>query len=252
MEYDRIFCFGCSWTNYRWPTWADIARYGSDVPVYNWGLRGIGNVGILHRMVEADLKHKFTDKDLIMVQWSTWTREDRFITEWTAGGSVFNHPLYGDDFVKKYWHWNNDVIKNATAIISANKMFNIGFQFTFYPFPKAPDFDKVSRDVNTDLLTLYQTHLPTILTFPEDLNTDFGKSCKDGHADIGAHLQFFNTHIKYQFGFDLKGKELGLMVLHDVLSNKLSRFQSHEQQWKIIKDEVVKFDKTIDGPTLGY
>ena len=140
MNFERVFCFGCSWTHYKWPTWADLCRYGTDKPVYNWGLRGIGNVGILHRMLEADLKHQFTDKDLILVQWSTWTREDRYIDKWQAGGAVFNNNFYDKDFVKKYWSWNNDIIKNSTAIISANRMFNISYQYTFHPFPTEPDF----------------------------------------------------------------------------------------------------------------
>lgn len=252
MKYDRVFCFGCSWTHYKWPTWADIARYSTDIPVYNWGLRGIGNVGILHRMVEADLKHQFTDRDLILVQWTTWTREDRFIKKWEAGGSVFNNGFYDKAFVKKYWHWNNDIIKNATAIISANKMFNIGFQFTFHPFPLTPDFNQVADGVNDDLLMLYQTNLPGIITFPQNLNTDFSGNCRDGHADVRAHLEFFNKNIKNQFEFELSNKELGLAILHDVLSNKLSKDQSYDTQWKIIKEEVHKFDNTIDGPTLGY
>jgi hypothetical protein len=203
-------------------------------------------------MVEADLKHKFTERDLILVQWSTWTREDRFITKWEAGGSVFNNNFYDKAFVKKYWHWNNDVVKNSTAIISANKMFKIGFQFTFHPFPLEPDFDQVADGVNDNLLTLYRSNLPSIPVFEQDFNTDFNGGCKDGHADIGAHLQFFNKHLRTQFGFDLKEHGMKLIILHDVLSAKLSKSQSHDQQWKIIKDEVVKFDKTIDGPTLGY
>ena len=58
MKYDRIFTFGCSWTRYVWPTWADIIKYTDQKPeVHNWGKPGIGNVGILYRMIECDLKN---------------------------------------------------------------------------------------------------------------------------------------------------------------------------------------------------
>lgn len=78
MNIDRIFTFGCSWTRHWWPTWSNVIRYSVNAPVFNWGLGRIGNVGIFHRLVECDLKNKFTDRDLILVQWSLWTREDRF------------------------------------------------------------------------------------------------------------------------------------------------------------------------------
>lgn len=251
MEFERVFCFGCSWTHYKWPTWADICKYGTDRPVYNWGLRGIGNVGILHRMIEADLQHKFTEKDLILVQWSTWTREDRFINKWEAGGSVFNNNFYDKTFVKKYWSWNNDIIKNATAIISANKIFKISYQFTFHPFPLEPDFGVVDDRTNSKILSLYRKNLPKIPIFPQDLNTDFNNTCIDGHADIGAHLAFFEQNIE-TLGFDISKKRMSLLVLHDVIAHQLNKQQTFDQQDKIIKSNVQQFDKTIDGPTLGF
>lgn len=251
MDFERVFCFGCSWTHYKWPTWADLCRYGTDKPVYNWGLRGIGNVGILHRMLEADLKHQFTDKDLILVQWTTWTREDRYINKWQAGGAVFNNDLYDKEFIKKYWSWNNDIIKNSTAIISANRMFNIAYQYTFHPFPTEPDFGFNDPLTKKEILALYRNSLPSIPIFPQSLNTDFEGNCLDGHADINAHLKFFDQNIK-PLGFDLKENYLRLAVLHDSIAQQLDKKQSHNYQWAVIKELVSKFDKTIDGPTLGF
>lgn len=251
MDFERVFCFGCSWTHYKWPTWADICRYSTDKPVYNWGLRGIGNVGIFHRLVEANLKHQFTDRDLILVQWTTWTREDRYFKNWEAGGAVFNNGFYDKKFVDKYWSWNNDIIKNATAIISANAMFKIGYQFTFYPFPVTPDFNYVDPNTNKTLLDFYRQNLPEVPVFPSNINTDFNNTCLDGHADVQAHLNFFKTNIA-PLGFDAQKEEMRLAVLHDTISQKLNTRQSHEQQWAIIKETVEKFDKTINGPTLGF
>ena len=79
MEYKRAFCFGCSFTNYEWPTWVDILRKDLDIQVQNWGLQGLGNVGILSKMIQCDIINKFTNEDLVIVLWSSWTREDRYI-----------------------------------------------------------------------------------------------------------------------------------------------------------------------------
>ena len=48
---NRIFTFRCSYTKWVWPTWADIIRLDTGLDVYNLGIRGLGNVGIMHRMV---------------------------------------------------------------------------------------------------------------------------------------------------------------------------------------------------------
>ena len=126
QSFSRIFCFGCSFTDFPWPTWATILQKDLDIPVYNWGLTGVGNRAIFSRMIQCDIKHKFTERDLIMVVWSSWTREDRYIAgSWTQGGNVLSHLYYDRNFITKYWDRENDIINNATSIISANKLFNI-------------------------------------------------------------------------------------------------------------------------------
>ena len=106
MDYKRVFCFGCSCTYYEWPTWADILRKDLDIPVQNWGIGGLGNVGIFCRMVQCNVINKFTDEDLIIVVWSSWTREDRYIDgKWHNMGNVHvqeKDSIYDNNFIKKY------------------------------------------------------------------------------------------------------------------------------------------------------
>lgn len=243
-DYDRVFCFGCSWTNYRWPSWADLCRYSTDKPVYNWGIPGIGNVGIYHRMVEASFRYGFTDRDLIMVQWSTWNREDRYFDKWEAHGCVFDAPIYNEPWALKYWSWNNDIIKNATAIISAQKFFNIGFQFTFHGFPIASDHRYDDPYYNPRIFEFYKKQLPVVPNFPREFNEDFENTCHDGHADIRAHLIFFSQYLK-PIGFNLTDKYAELENLNSTISKRLNRSQTDIEQWKIIEAEVDKFDKKI-------
>ncbi len=106
----RLFTFGCSFTQYGWPTWADIIAYDKDVEYYNYAIAGLGNVGIAHRILEADLKHKFQDGDEIFILWSSWSREDRVKdAAWIGRGSVltYNSHHYDKSFLKKYWDFDN-------------------------------------------------------------------------------------------------------------------------------------------------
>lgn len=74
----RLFTFGCSFTSYFWPTWADIL--GKEFDYYeNWGRRGAGNFYIGQSISEASIRRNFSSDDTIMVMWSNCLREDRYI-----------------------------------------------------------------------------------------------------------------------------------------------------------------------------
>jgi hypothetical protein len=58
-KYKRLFTFGCSFTRYLWPTWADILA--EDIPYYeNWGCGGAGNLYISNAIMEAHNRHTLT------------------------------------------------------------------------------------------------------------------------------------------------------------------------------------------------
>lgn len=203
MNYKRIFTFGCSFTNFHWPTWPYIIAKDLDIPLQNWGLCGLGNVGIVNRMIECDIKNKFNEDDLIIVLWSTWYREDRYLGSWTLSGNIFNdQQFYDKSFRKKYWTIENDIIKNSGAIISANKMFNINSQANITEMD-----DHIY--LKSPLYQFYSTHLPKTV-FPWDY-TDSNK-CKayegyltvDNHPDIAAHLNYVNDFVYKDINLKLK------------------------------------------------
>jgi hypothetical protein len=244
MKYNRVFTFGCSWTRYLWPMWADMFRYTDQAPlVYNWGKPGMGNVGIFYRMIECDLKNKFTDSDLIIVQWSSWTREDRYMDKWETYGNVFNSPFYDKAFTKKYWSWNNDVIKNSSCIIAANKMFNIDYQFNMTPFAKneyedpfGPELGKLNKSWHAT----YTNALPTIDTFPNHLNTYFNGITQDSHPDIKLGLLFFNEYIKDKFEFTLEKHESNILAVYDAISSRSDMPASRDGIQKLMINEMQK------------
>lgn len=62
----RFFAFGCSYTRYAFPTWADYI--GVTFPeYYNYGCGGASNTYIMNKLVEADNLLKFNKNDLVMV-----------------------------------------------------------------------------------------------------------------------------------------------------------------------------------------
>lgn len=72
---NRLFVFGCSFTSYIWPTWADMLSFEFDY-YENWGLAGAGNRAIAERVAECHAKNCFTEKDTVIVQWSSHIRSD--------------------------------------------------------------------------------------------------------------------------------------------------------------------------------
>ena len=45
----RLIVFGCSFTDYAWPTWADIIAYDLGCEYENWAQGGGGNQQIARR-----------------------------------------------------------------------------------------------------------------------------------------------------------------------------------------------------------
>ncbi len=103
-KYKRFFAFGCSFTGYFWPTWADVlSKEMPDATYYNMGICGAGNLLISARAVEANLKFNFNQDDLVMIMWSTFCREDRYYkNRWESPGNIFTQQTYSADFVKKF------------------------------------------------------------------------------------------------------------------------------------------------------
>jgi hypothetical protein len=105
----RLFVFGCSYTAYSWPTWADLLSCEYDV-YENWAMSGLGNRAIAERICECHAKNNFNENDTIIVQWSTHLRNDFFNQAgsledrspgWKTTGSVFNYV--NSDIYDKKW-----------------------------------------------------------------------------------------------------------------------------------------------------
>lgn len=113
----RLFTFGCSFTDYFWGTWPMIIAYDLDIPYWNYGRSGAGNQFIISMIVYADSVHKFNENDLIIVSWTSYCREDRYINDrWVIPGNIFWQDAYPDSFVKEMVDPLGCLIRDLTGI----------------------------------------------------------------------------------------------------------------------------------------
>jgi hypothetical protein len=103
-KYKRAFFFGCSFTHYYWPTWAELlSREITETHVY--AQVGAGNFYIYQALVEATVKYNIGPNDLVMVMLSNATREDRYTRRegWITPGNLFFQDRYNKDFLDKFF-----------------------------------------------------------------------------------------------------------------------------------------------------
>lgn len=118
-KYKRFFAFGCSVTNYKWLTWADIIGY--DIDLYeNWAEPGGGNSFIFNSIIEADTRYNFTKNDLIIISWSNKEREDRYVdNKWIHDTASSINQRYGKDWVNKFYFDSRSFLIRDLAYIKA-------------------------------------------------------------------------------------------------------------------------------------
>lgn len=159
-KYKRIFAFGCSFTKYRWPTWADLISMESPDAVFrNYGMEGIGNLGISTRIIEGSKRFKFNNEDLILIMWSTFCREDRWLEgRWFTQGNVY-FSEYPKEWIKKYVDPNGYLIRDHALIYSTNRYLeSLGVDSIVLkstPFAHT-EIDSIDKRISDELEILYK------------------------------------------------------------------------------------------------
>jgi hypothetical protein len=162
----RLFTFGCSFTQYHWPTWADIL--GSEFDHYeNWGLAGGGNHFIFNSLNECILKNKLSKDDTVIIMWSDTNREDRYVSnKWLVSGNIYHQTTYDDEFVKKFADLRGYLIRDLAFIHSAKKLlefYNIKHYFlSMVPIGFDLDNKMATTSENFDVINLYKEILDFI------------------------------------------------------------------------------------------
>jgi len=166
----RLFTFGCSFTNYHWPTWADIVSQDYDY-YENWGRGGAGNKFIYFSLVECHQRNCITTDDTVIIMWSSQAREDKFLNnEWYTPGTVYS-SAYTNDFISNFTDTTGYLLDTVTYIQSSNHLLDsIGCEKYFLsmlPMYISSDWfstltQKLNPDVSTKILKLYAPTLQQI------------------------------------------------------------------------------------------
>lgn len=113
----RLFTFGCSFTQYGWPTWADILGRQFD-HFENWGQSGAGNLFVACAVSECDVKNNLQANDTVVIMWSSTNREDRYHdNHWDTRGNVFsNSDLFGQSWIRKFADPRGYILRDLAMI----------------------------------------------------------------------------------------------------------------------------------------
>jgi len=150
----RLFTFGCSFTNYDWPTWADLLL--TQVPGQNWGQCGMGNKFIFESLIECNVTNKITKDDTVIIMWSSWHREDRYIQGWKGRGNVYNsEPFYDKQFIQKYWDDKGGILHSMNWMAAAIQLLEgIGCRYTMAFLQFNPIIGLPTELINTDIIDI--------------------------------------------------------------------------------------------------
>jgi hypothetical protein len=243
-KYKRFFTFGCSFTSYSWPTWADVLA--SEMPnaeFYNFGHCGGGNSMISNRIVEANCRYKFTDTDLVIPMWTTFCREDRYCHgHWMSTGNMFSQGEFDEEFVRKYCDPIGYLIRDLAIITITNTYLKSlpSDYFTLNSVPYNYQIIEVGLPHPT-LDNILEVYKDTIgLSPPALVDLELGGYFKHGHiytrADTGEEYNDYHPHTLNYYGYL---KKLGLPLTstsleYTVQSMKLLQSAKTEEQMIVL------------------
>ena len=203
----RLFAFGCSFTHYRWSTWADILAVHYD-EYQNWGQSGGGNHFIFNSVMEADQRHKFGPGDTVVICWTNVMREDRYTSNWQTHGNITTCKFYDDEYVRKYVTERGSLIRDVAFIKSTQAFLqNIsGLNYEFLsmcPLIYPDQYNPTRTSGDTDIPGLYASVLNNIkpsyyeTVLAEDRNNgwklhNWDTGLKDPHPTPVEHLAYLD------------------------------------------------------------
>ena len=198
----RLYTFGCSFTEYRWPTWADIV--GRDFDIFeNWGHRGAGNSYILYSLMECIKRNAIDKNDTVVIMWTSVDRFDRWINgEWKLEGGVFNNQdSYSDKFLKEFADPTGFLIRDMSIISAARTLLtSIGCDWHFLSTSPLDYKDKVWETYDTEfynvdqsVFELYKDELNVIK--PSVFSTVFANDwySRPGFVDLSILTEGYNN-----------------------------------------------------------
>jgi hypothetical protein len=139
-----------------------------DAEFYNLGLSGTSNPFIANRLVEANLKFKLCETDLVVIMWTTTCRETHYVRgRWFNPGNIFSQDVYSKEFVDKFADPDGYLMRDLAMIEMATSYVNnlpcdyVGLLSTpmdfKYHHDSSPSYDLANEILDTykDLLSKF-------------------------------------------------------------------------------------------------
>lgn len=223
-KYKRFFVFGCSFTNYRWPTWADIvAQEMPDAFYVNAGASGAGNQYIAAQVSQHIRMFNIGKDDLIGIMWSGVYREDKYKDgKWITPGNIYTQSTYDEHYINSYVDRRGFVIRDLATIDHvmgrvSNAKYDC-FSMMGIPIDKQNSYSGVSdgkSDRLLDLIAVYsdleKQMLPNLMTtqFADGWTNSY--TYTDGNGEL--YTDYHPTPVQYaeylqKAGFNLSKKTL--------------------------------------------
>ena len=198
----RLFTFGCSFTSYQWPTWADVV--GRNFDYYrNWAQAGGGNQFIFNSLIEANARKKFTSDDTIIIMWTNVTREDRYVDRsWLSPGNIYvNQSVYDEKFIKKFADDRGYLIRDLATIAAAVELLeHWGVKYHLLSMVPLTNLDQynVKPSPDSDVIALYSSAIEKIKpsVYEVVFNFDWFSKNVNGIKEFDAH-PIPSEHLEY-------------------------------------------------------
>ncbi len=192
----KIAAIGCSFTNYTWPTYADV------LAADNYGLSGIGNDRIWYVLLHLYKTQQLESYDAIVLQWTSPYRFDyRTVKGWTPNDGNISTSIQNTAIWKSIRGWYNESyeLERTENYIHAAKAILKTVDIKSYHM-------SMTADVNSlvDLPNLKQLYKPHY-NFSKASWTN--KFFEDRHPTVQSHVDIAKK-IACEIGCDINKKIL--------------------------------------------
>jgi hypothetical protein len=213
MTNNRLFTFGCSYTKYKWPTWANIIATNFEQH-YNCAQQGAGNYYAAEKLYEMHLKTTITKNDVVLIMLSSFNRLDIYNPKYKAfilNGNIYNSEhIFGEKFVREVWNDEHSIYNTWFMVKTMMTLLDgIGCKYKILQA-----FDLLETDMGTTLKTddnvnLLISDYKKNVYINESLQSYSSKTSPqsygfkdtpipyelDGHPTIMCHHNFVKEHL---------------------------------------------------------
>lgn len=209
----KSIAFGCSFTNYLWPSYAEILNSR------NMGWSGSGNERIFYFLMQQFKRSQFKEFDFVVVQWTSPNRFDYLTTNgWTIpdGPIMLSTHKENKEIWKKIKSWYNEtyeIEKTINYILAAKSLFEANnIKYVFMTMNEIPTLDK-SLIFEDDLLSKYEG------TYSFDSASWTKVPFTDKHPTVSSHIKIASK-IADHFGYEIPGETINKFKM---LENQIIR-----------------------------